>query len=46
MKEQLLETELNIKNNKIRVMKVGNTDYICLTDLAKYKDKTRTRLYF
>lgn len=42
MKEQLLETELNIKNNKIRVMKVGNTDYICLTDLAKYKDKTRT----
>ncbi len=36
MKRQSLETELNVINNKVRVMRVGNVDYISLTDLAKY----------
>lgn len=41
MKEKNLE-EIVVKQNKVRVMKVGNVNYISLTDLAKYKDKERT----
>lgn len=33
---------INVKNNEIRVMKINETDYISLTDLAKYKEKDRT----
>ena len=29
-------------NNKIGIMRVGNVDYISITDLARYKDKDRT----
>lgn len=35
MKEKNLE-EIVVKQNKVRVMKVGNVNYISLTDLAKY----------
>lgn len=34
----LVKTELNVKNNLIRVMKINNIDYISLTDLARYKN--------
>lgn len=42
MKQELIKTELNVINNKIRIMKVGNVDHISITDLARYKDKDRT----
>ena len=42
MKQELIKTELNVLNNKIRIMRVGNVDYISITDLARYKDKDRT----
>ena len=42
MKQELIRTELNVINNKIRIMRVGNIDYISLTDLARYKDNERT----
>ena len=42
MKNNLLEAELNVINNKIKIMRFGNVDYISLTDLARYKDKERT----
>ena len=35
MKEKTLE-EIVVKQNKVRVVKVGNVNYISLTDLAKY----------
>ncbi len=31
-------TVLNINENEIRIMRVDNEDYICLTDLARYKN--------
>lgn len=31
-------TELNVKNNLIKVIRINNTDYISLTDLARYKN--------
>ena len=42
MRKELIKTELNVINNKIGVMRVGNVDYISITDLARYKDKERT----
>ena len=42
MKQELVKTELNLVNNKISIMRVGNVDYISITDLARYKDKDRT----
>lgn len=42
MKQELVKTKLNLVNNKISIMRVGNVDYISITDLARYKDKDRT----
>lgn len=42
MKNDIVKTEPNVINNKVRVMRVGNTDFISITDLARYKDKERT----
>ena len=41
MKKDLV-TEIIVKENKIGIMRVGNVNYISLTDLARYKDKERT----
>ena len=38
MNSIFVKTELNIKNNLIKVMRVNNADYISLTDLARYKN--------
>ncbi len=41
MKKETIKTEIIVKDTSIRVMRVGNIDYISLTDLAKFKDKER-----
>lgn len=38
MKQEIKRREMNVKENLVGVMKVGNTDYISLTDLARYKN--------
>ena len=38
MKNNLIQTELDVNNNKIRVMRINYVDYISLTDLAKYSN--------
>lgn len=40
IKNEIIKTELNVINNRISIMRVNNTDYICLTDLARYKNKS------
>ena len=42
MDNKTIKTELNVINNKIGIMRIGNVDYISITDLARYKDKERT----
>ncbi len=42
MKTDIITTEIVVKENKIGIMRVGNVNYISLTDLARYKDKERT----
>ena len=36
MKNSIIKIELNVANNKVGVMRVGNIDYVSLTDLARY----------
>ena len=44
MKNNILKTEINVKNNKIGIMRIGDVDYISLTDLARYADNEEPRL--
>ena len=32
-------TKIDVKNNKVGIMRVGDVDYISLTDLARYTDE-------
>lgn len=44
MNKDLLKKEITVKENKIGVMKVGNTNYISLTDLARYANKEEPKM--
>lgn len=44
MKNNLIQTNIDVKGNKIGVMRVNNVDYISLTDLARYADEEEPRL--
>lgn len=41
IKKGSIKTKIIVKDTCIRVMRVGNIDYISLTDLAKFKDTER-----
>ena len=34
----MIKTEIDVKNNKVGILRVGDIDYISLTDLAKYSN--------
>ena len=36
--ENKIITKINVKNINVRVLRVGNIDYISLTDLARYQN--------
>ena len=38
MAKDLVKTEINVIDNKIGIMRIGDVDYISLTDLARYAD--------
>ena len=38
MKKELIQAQMKVKDNLVGVMRVGDVDYISLTDLAKYKN--------
>ena len=38
MKKEVIKTEMTVKDTIVSIMRVGNTDYISLTDLAKFKN--------
>ena len=39
MDNKIITTKLKVKDNLINIMRTNNTDYISLTDLARYKNK-------
>lgn len=36
LKKDLVTTDIIVKENKVGILRVGNVNYISLTDLAKY----------
>lgn len=38
MNSNIVKTKIKVKDNLINVMRINNTDYISLTDLARYKN--------
>ena len=38
MNNELITTQMNVKDNLVNVLRVGHVDYISLTDLAKFKN--------
>ena len=36
MKNNIIKTQMNVKNNLVSVMRINNVEYISLTDLAMY----------
>lgn len=38
------KTEITVFNTKVKVIRFEETDYICITDLARYKNATRPDL--
>ena len=43
MNKEIIKSEINVNNNKISVMRIGNKEYISLTDLARYADEDDPR---
>ena len=41
IKDEIINAEIFVKDTLIRIMRIGNVDYVCLTDLAKFKDPER-----
>lgn len=39
MSKELIKTQMRVKDNIVGVMRVGDVDYISLTDLAKYQNE-------
>ena len=40
MKKDLVTTEIVVKENKVGILRVGNANYISLTDLARYQNSS------
>lgn len=38
MKKELIKAKMKVKDNLVSVIRIGNVDYISLTDLARYKN--------
>ena len=39
MNKNNIITEISVRETKVGIMRVGNVNYISLTDLAKHEDK-------
>lgn len=44
MNKNIINIELNVENNKIRVVRVNDTEYISLTDLARYANPEEPKI--
>lgn len=44
MNKEIIKSEINVNNNKINVIKIGNKEYISLTDLARYANPEEPKI--
>ena len=40
----IIKSEINVNGNKVNIIRIGNIDYVSLTDLARYADSDEPRL--
>lgn len=43
MNKEIVQSEINVNDNKIKVIRIGSKEYISLTDLARYADEDDPR---
>ena len=43
MNKEMVQSEINVNDNKIKVIRIGTKEYISLTDLARYADEDDPR---
>lgn len=46
MKKEIVKTEMKVRDNLVGIMRVGDIDYISLTDLAKFKNDKNPANYY
>lgn len=44
LKNNLIREEIEVKNNRIKIIKIGNCEYISLTDLARYANPDEPKI--
>ena len=44
MKQEIIKSELEVNDNKIKVITIDNKEFISLTDLARYAYNEESRL--
>ncbi len=44
MNKEIIKSEMNVNDNKIRVITIGNKEYISLTDLARYANPEEPKI--
>ena len=44
MKEKIIKSEMNVVNNRIKVLKINEMDYISLTDLSRYANQEEPKI--
>lgn len=44
MKQEIIKSELEVNDNKIKVITIDNKEFISLTDLVRYADNEESRL--
>lgn len=43
MNKEIDQSEINVNDNKIKVIRIGSKEYVSLTDLARYADEDDPR---
>ena len=44
MKQEIIKSELDVNDNKIKVITIDNKEYISLTDLARYANPEEPKI--
>lgn len=44
MKQEIIKSELEVNNNKIKVITIDNKEFISLTDLARYANPEKAKI--
>ena len=46
MNKEIIKSEINVNDNKINIIRIGNKEYISLTDLARYANPEEPKVLY